>query len=199
MIDPAKILKNNSCRAGDALILTKPLGIGIVMAAFREGAVAGGAVEAAAGSMQRLNRYAAEKVTAINREPGAGCPVHACTDVTGFGLAAHASEMAGDKRTLVIDSASLPLLPSAAGFAENGYITSGGRRNRKFMEGRADVSALSPALGEIIFDPQTSGGLLIAVDSGAAKELCDAIRRDDPSAAIIGKVVPGKDRAVLAV
>ena len=203
IIDPKKVLRNDSCRDGDALILTKALGVGLVMSAFREGAAPAETVKAAADSMQRLNRYAAEKIIALNgkrsfSETNAG-PVHACTDVTGFGLAVHASEMAGETHTLLIESSSLPILGGAVGFAEKQYITSGGRWNRNYMEGKADVSALSPVLSEIVFDPQTSGGLLVAVSSGAAGELCDAIRRDDPAAAVIGRVIPRRDYAVLVV
>jgi selenide,water dikinase len=190
IIDPKKILRNDSCQVGDILILTKPLGIGLVMAASRDGEASSEILKAATDSMERLNRYAAEKVTAF------GNAVHACTDITGFGLATHASEMAGQKHTLLIDSSTLPILNGAVSFAENQYITGGGKRNRKFMEGKADISALSPAICEIIFDPQTSGGLLIAVASEAAQELCDAIRRDDPAAAIIGKVIPRKEKAL---
>jgi selenide,water dikinase len=143
--------------------------------------------------MERLNRRAAEKMTAQGRG------VHACTDITGFGLAVHASEMAGEKYTLLIDSSSLPLLGGAPDYAKQDYITSGGGRNRKFMAGKADVSSLPPAMQEIIFDPQTSGGLLIAADSETAEKLCLAIRRDDPAAAIIGKVEPRKEKAVIFV
>ena len=200
IIHPKKILKNDSCMTGDALILTKALGTGLIMAASREGKAACETVKAATDSMQRLNRYAAEKITAFNekQEPQntGSAPVHACTDITGFGLAVHASEMAGKNHTLVIDSSSVPILGGAAGFAEEGWITGGGRRNRNFMQGKTDVSALPRALSEIIFDPQTSGGLLIAVNSEAAQELCDAIRRDDPSAAIIGKVTAREEMAV---
>ena len=198
IIHPKKILKNDSCREGDSLILTKPLGTGLVMAAFRGGAASAETIKAATDSMERLNRYAAEKITAIINpgEDGTG-PVHACTDITGFGLTVHASEMAGEKFTLVIESSSLPLLREAADFAERQYITGGGRRNRNFAAGKAGISALSPALQEIVFDPQTSGGLLIAVAGEAAEELCDAIRRDDPAAAIIGKVTPRKEKAVM--
>ncbi|MCL2318472.1 MAG: selenide, water dikinase SelD [Treponema sp.] len=195
IIDPNKVLRNDSCRAGDLLVLTKPLGTGLVMAAFREGKAPDEIVKAATDSMERLNRYAAEKMTAL---AGSG-QVHACTDITGFGLAVHASEMAGDTHTLVINSSALPILSGALGFAEKGFITSGGRRNRNFMEGKADVSALSPALREIVFDPQTSGGLLIAAAPDAARELCAAIGRDDPAAAVIGKVVPRGEKAVLVV
>jgi selenide,water dikinase len=196
IIDPRKILRNNTCKNGDALILTKALGVGLTMAALRGNEAEPAAVLAATDSMEKLNRRAAEKIS--GDAPLAGA-VHACTDVTGFGLAVHASEMAGETNTLVIDCASLPLLPGALGFAENFYATAAGQRNRNYMKRNADVSAVSPALQEIIFDPQTSGGLLVAVASNAAQELCDAIRRDDPSAAIIGEVTEREDAAVLAV
>jgi selenide,water dikinase len=196
--DPRYILRNDTCKAGDALILTKPLGAGLVMAALRAGGADAAVVRAATDSMERLNRWAAEKMIACNASAGRA-PVHACTDVTGFGLAVHASEMAVGAYTLVIDGASLPLLPGALGFAENFYATAAGQRNRNYMEGKADVSALAPALREIVFDPQTSGGLLIAATPEAARELCDAIRKDDPSAAIVGEVVEREDTAVLMV
>lgn len=191
LVDPKRVLRNDSCRTGDALILTKALGTGLVMSAYRSGTASAEKTKAATDSMERLNRYAAEKMTALNGS------VHACTDITGFGLAVHASEMAGETHTLLIDSSALPLLPGALGFAEEDYVTGGGGRNRKYMEGKADISALSPALAEIVFDPQTSGGLLIAVADDTAQELCSSIRRDDPSAAIIGKVTDRKEKAVI--
>ncbi|MDR2740598.1 MAG: selenide, water dikinase SelD [Treponema sp.] len=196
--DPRRILRNDTCKAGDVLILTKPLGTGLVMAALRSGEADEAAVRTATDSMERLNRRAAEKMIALNGSTGR-MDVHACTDVTGFGLAVHASEMAGKAYTLVIDGASLPLLPGALNFAENFYATAVGQRNRAYMESRADVSALSPAMREIVFDPQTSGGLLIAAAPEAAQELCDAIRIDDPVAAIIGEVVEREDAPVLIV
>jgi len=198
IIDPKKILRNNSCREGDSLILTKALGTGLLMAAFRDGAASTETAKAATDSMERLNRYAAEKMIALNdAAPPGDTPVHACTDITGFGLAVHASEMAGEKHTLVISSSALPVLPGAVEFAEQGYITGGEGRNRKFMEGKADVAALAPGMAEIVFDPQTSGGLLIAVAEEAAKELCNSIRGSDPAAAIIGKVTARKEKAVI--
>ncbi|MDR0376697.1 MAG: selenide, water dikinase SelD [Spirochaetaceae bacterium] len=200
VINPRRILRNDTCKAGDALILTKPLGAGLVMAAYRAGEADEAVVAAAVDSMERLNRRAAEKMTALNspqRVSPDRAPVHACTDITGFGLAVHASEMAGGAYTMALDGASLPLLPGAAGFAESFFATAAGQRNRNYMSGRADVSALSPALQEIVFDPQTSGGLLIAVAPEAAQELCDAIRKDDPGAAIIGEVIEREDAAVV--
>jgi selenide,water dikinase len=191
VIDPRRILRNDSCKAGDALILTKPLGVGLIMAALRGGQAAQGTVKAATDSMERLNRYAAEKF--------ASYPIHACTDVTGFGLGVHASEMAAAAHTLLIDDASLPLIEGALGFAEDYYATAAGQRNRKFLEGKIDISGVSAALQEIIFDPQTSGGLLVSVAAEAAQGLCDAIRRDDPAAAIIGEVIDREDAAVIVV
>jgi selenide,water dikinase len=191
VVDPRRVFRNNTCREGDALILTQALGAGLVMAGLRAGEAAEGIVRAATDSMERLNRYAAEKF--------AGFAVHACTDITGFGLAVHAGEMAGDDFTLVIDGGSLPLLEGALGFAENFYATAAGQRNRNFMAGRADVSALSPAMSELVFDPQTTGGLLIAVATEDAAALCGAIQQDDPTAAIIGEVCPREHFAVVVV
>jgi selenide,water dikinase len=192
LVNPYAILRNNACKTGDALILTKPLGAGLVMAALRAGEAAAAQVQAAAASMERLNRYAAEKFS------GSG-HVHACTDVTGFGLAVHALEMAGPLHSIVIDSASLPLLPGALGFAENFFATAAGQRNRNFMEGKIDLAGIAPAMRELIFDPQTSGGLLVAAGAEAAAELCGAIKQDDPSAVIIGEVIDREEHAVIVV
>jgi selenide,water dikinase len=191
LVYPRKLIGNNSCREGDALIVTKALGVGLVMSGLRAGEAAAWMVRAAADSMERLNRYAAEKF--------AGFAVHACTDVTGFGLAVHAAEMAGERFTLVIDGGSLPLLEGALGFAENFYATAAGQRNRNFMDGKADVSGISPALQEIVFDPQTSGGLLIALAAEYAQALCGAIQKDDPAAAIIGEVCRREEFSVVVV
>ncbi|MDR0582792.1 MAG: selenide, water dikinase SelD [Treponema sp.] len=191
IIDPRYILRNDACKTGDALILTKALGAGLVMAALRADRAGPDIVQAAADSMERLNRWASEKI--------ANGRVHGCTDVTGFGLAAHAAEMAGASHTLVIDSASLPLLPGALGFAENYFATAAGQRNRNFMAGKIDMAGVSAAMQEIIFDPQTSGGLLISAAAETAGELCDAIRQDDPAAAIIGEVVERENFPVLVL
>jgi len=148
---------------------------------------------AAAAAMERLNRYAAEALA------GFGAAVHGCTDVTGFGLAVHAAEMAAGRRTLVIDGASLPLLPGAQEFAEGFLATAAGQRNRAYLGDNVDVSALSPAAQEIVFDPQTSGGLLVACAAEAAGEVRDAIAREDPAAAIIGVVAERERAAVVFV
>ena len=192
MADPRAVLRNNTCRPGDALILTKALGAGLVMSALRAGEASEGEAGAAIASMERLNRYAAEKIISAGQ-------AHACTDVTGFGLAVHAAEMAGTSCTLVIDGDSLPLLPGALGFGENYFAVAAAQRNRNFMAGNIDIAGLSAGMQEIIFDPQTSGGLLVAVPAETAGELCDAIRKDDPAAAIIGEVIERENTALVVV
>jgi selenide,water dikinase len=191
LVNPRRLIRNNACREGDLLILTKALGVGLIMAGLRAGEAGDDLVKAAADSMTRLNRYAAEKF--------ADFQVHACTDVTGFGLAVHAAEMAGDQFSLVIDGDSLPLLKGALGFAENFYATAAGQRNRNFMKDRIDASGLGTAMEELVFDPQTSGGLLIAAAAEDAEELRNAIARDDPAAAIIGEVCRRQECSVLFV
>jgi selenide,water dikinase len=194
MVSPRNFFRNNSCVTGDALILTKPLGVGLVMAALRGGEAPEEIVRAAADSMERLNRLAAEKFSFPSPFAGA---VHACTDVTGFGLAVHGCEMAGGDHTLVIDADSLPLLPGALGFAENCLVTAAGQRNRGFMEGKAELSGLTEAMEEIVFDPQTSGGLLVSVEAGKAEALLREIQKDDPAAAIIGEVTDREEFPVI--
>jgi selenide,water dikinase len=180
LIDPRRVLRNDQCRPGDALILTKALGVGLVMSALRAGLAGEGIVQTAAASMERLNRYGAEKL--------APYPVHACTDVTGFGLLVHASEMAGTGHTLFIHGPSLPLLPGALEFAGDDLTNAGAQRNRNYMEGKADIRGTPPALQELVFDPQTSGGLLIALPAEYAEALLRDIQETDPAAAIIGTV-----------
>ena len=192
VVHPRRFFRNNGCRNGDALVLTKALGVGLAMAALRAGEANAAQVQAASDSMERLNRYAAEKFDAC-------LDIHACTDVTGFGLAVHAAEMAGDSHSIVIDCDSLPLLPGALDFAERYFATAAGQRNRNFMEGNIDTAGITPAMRKIIFDPQTSGGLLIAVAAEAAERLCDAISKDDPAAAIVGEVIEREHCAVIAV
>jgi len=188
LVHPDKVLRNNSCAVGDALILTKPLGVGLIMSALRASVASDEEYRAATASMERLNKYAAEKM--------ADFPVSAATDVTGFGLLVHACEMAGEERTLTLDFDSLPILPGALKYAGEYLGTAAGQRNRNHISGRVDVAHLSEDRQEILFDPQTSGGLLISLPAGRAEELCRLIRRDDPSAAIIGQVGPREDVSV---
>lgn len=179
-VKAAAIIRNNTPNIGDSLILTKPLGIGIVMAATRGEQAKPAHTAAAIHGMQHLNKYAAEKMGHF--------PVSACTDVTGFGLLGHASEMAGNTCSLQLHTENLPALPGAVEYANEYLLTAAGQRNRNFLAKKCDVSTLPFAIQELLFDPQTSGGLLISVPEAYASALLKEIHQDDPSAAIIGQV-----------
>lgn len=157
LVHPEKIWKNSGMRKGDVLILTKPLGTGIIGTAIKAGMCEGGHLTAAVTSMTTLNRRAAEILSAYN--------VHACTDVTGFGLAGHLHEMMADSDLVIeIDAGSLAVLPGARDYADTGLVPGGLYRNRDYLKGLCDIAAaVDPFLADIIFDPQTSGGLIAAL------------------------------------
>lgn len=166
IVHPDRVLTKAGARPGDRLVLSKPLGTGLVLT--------GGAPEAkaaAVSSMRRLNRAAAEALLALPEGS-----VHACTDVTGFGLAGHAWEVAERSGCrLRFDAAALPLLPGAVAAAEAGIRTGGDARNRAHLAGRVEVApGVGDALDAVVHDPQTSGGLLAAVDPTAVADLLDA-------------------------
>lgn len=182
-VHPDHMLKNNTCKPGDQLILTKALGVGIVMAAHRVNLADAAHYGAATASMERLNRYAAQAA-----KPYAPT---ACTDVTGFGLLAHLCEMVGDTLTAVINPSQLPLLPGAYSYAADYLLTAAGQRNRHYVEGLIGLEGLSKVdfpLQEVMLDPQTSGGLLFTVPKNWAKDMLTAISALAPDAAIIGEI-----------
>jgi len=187
--DKDSIIRNNTPEAGHSLILTKPLGVGIILAAERASAAAPAAVQKAVDSMRRLNRYAAEKMR--------GYKISACTDVTGFGLFCHLLEMCGDTVSAEIQRSELPYFPEAAAYAEDYMLTAAGQRNRNHFAGNGMVDKLPFALQELVFDPQTSGGLLICVDPDQAPGLLEDIQRDDPAARMIGKIIPKQDKTII--
>src|SRR5690606_18517797 len=158
-IDPARVLTNAGARAGDVLVLTKALGTGIIATAMKFDRAPDAARDAAIASMTSLNRSAAEALAALP----AGF-VHACTDVTGFGLAGHASEMAGASGvTIRIDAAALPVLDGAEALAE-ANLPGGGRSNEAHFGQSIRVGETVSRVRRLLaFDPQTSGGLLIAI------------------------------------
>ncbi len=190
-VDPGCYYRNNACVPGDCLILTKPLGVGLVLSAARAGVAKDDEYRAALANMERLNRCAAEKLPAF--------AVHSVTDITGFGLLVHAAEMAGRDWTLTFDFDSLPILPGALEHAAAYLATAAGQRNRNHIGASADIAAVSPAGQEVLFDPQTSGGLLISVAAEEAEALCQAIKQDDPAAAIVGQVTTRERYAVVVV
>src|SRR5438445_2419067 len=167
VIHPEKILRNVGVQEGDALILTKPLGTGIISTALKKGKASKESVQAAVNSMATLNNVASVVMRKF--------PVHACSDITGYGILGHALEMAsGSSVTLVLESAKLPLLHRARSLAEKGYITGGCKRNREYLQDKITIDKnIREGLVQVALDPQTSGGLLIAVAKRYATRLVD--------------------------
>jgi selenide,water dikinase len=163
--DPRRLLRNVGARPGDALVLTKALGTGLLINGKRKGLGSDGDFARALDSMAQLNRVAAEAALAAD--------AHAATDITGFGLLGHALKMAlGSGVALAFDAAALPLLDGARALAEQGVTTGSTRPNREVAAPYLRASQpLPPALDQILHDPQTSGGLLIAVDASEVDRL----------------------------
>jgi selenide,water dikinase len=193
LIHPKRILLKEGAENGDVLILTKPLGTGIYATALKNGALSPAREKRFYASMSDLNADAAEKMFDFG--------VHACTDITGFGLLGHALEMAvASNVTFVIDTRALPLLPGALNLAERGFLTGGGMSNREYAkEDVAFEGKISPPLEMLLYDPQTSGGLLVAIPAKKAARYLAAIKkRGVRDAAIIGVVeAPTDSRIVL--
>jgi selenide,water dikinase len=192
LVSPDAVWTNAGAREGDVLVLTKPLGTGIVATAAKFGRTDEGTLAAALASMQQTNRAAAEALLAV---PGA---VHACTDVTGFGLAGHACEMATASRvTIDLDVAALPLLPGARGLAL-GNRTGGMVNNRAHFGSAIEEGSLPADLLALAFDPQTSGGLLASVDASKLEAVLAALTAAQAGASVVGRVVAATgDRRVI--
>ncbi|MDP6605546.1 MAG: selenide, water dikinase SelD [Dehalococcoidia bacterium] len=185
-VHPAAIIRKGGAQPGDALLLTKPLGTGILMtAAMQQLEGAGAALDAAVESMRRLNRHGAHLARAAE--------ARAMTDITGFGLLGHAAEMAAQSdATLVVDAAALPELPQARHFAGAGALTGGGGRNVEQLAGRVQLpDGVDDETHALLFDPQTSGGLLISVPAHGADSLCAAIAEKEGGCWRIGEVEAG--------
>jgi selenide,water dikinase len=183
-IHPARVVLNIGARAGDRLILTKPLGTGIISTAIKGNMADAEIVDKITKSMSTLNQRACELMQATG--------VNACTDVTGFGLLGHAAEMIeGTDVGMVIDSADVPFFPEAKELAEMGMIPGGLHRNRDFRKNMVDIAQGVPQyLEDILFDPQTSGGLLISVPEPKASRLLERLHDEGiAEPAIIGEVV----------
>ena len=182
-IHPDKVLANAGCRPGDRLILTKPIGTGVIATALKFGRAPEGAVSAAIKSMITLNRTAGELIAALS-----GDVVHACTDVTGFGLLGHGSEMAAASScSLEIVAAAVPLLEGARELV-SGNVPGGGRTNRQHFGARITIDpTVEPSIADLLFDPQTSGGLLVAIDPAAAEAAIGALRAAGVPAVGIGE------------
>ena len=183
-VHPGKVVFNTGARVGDRLILTKPLGTGIISTALKNRKADEATVNGAMRSMAALNR----KASALMQEAG----VTASTDITGFGLLGHAAEMIeGTDTGMVIDSTVVPVLPNAPELARMGMVPGGLQRNREFRQDMVEIDRKVPDyLADILFDPQTSGGLLIAVAPEKADTLLGRLHEAGvEEAAVIGEIV----------
>jgi selenide,water dikinase len=201
VIHPQRVWRNAGARAGDVLLLTKPLGTGVIATALKEGQAPDKAVAAAMESMTRLNRGAAEALHEVAAQmpsvklPGAAMndagPIHAVTDVTGFGLLGHAREMAAASGvSFEIDSQKIEFLHGAVEAARGGFLAGGLKNNREFVASCVEFApAVRAEIRDLLFDPQTSGGLLVSIAPEAADAAMAALERRGAGARAIGRVV----------
>ena len=182
-VHPQHIYTNKGLRSGDCLILTKPLGTGIINTAIKGGVVSSETILKVTDLMAELNKTASAVMKSY--------PITACTDITSFGLLGHLSEMVfGTDICVTIESRTVPILPEALQFAAMGFVPGGAHRNRSFRQEMVKLAPdISPIMRDVLFDPQTSGGLLIGCPDKHVPELKkDLIAKGVRHASIIGKV-----------
>ncbi len=184
LVYPDKIYPNNQGRPGDLLILTKKLGVGIICTANRVGEASPEAMEGAIRSMTALNKTASHLCHDYT--------IHACTDVTGFGFLGHLHEMLDGRLACRIDAGQVPVFPEALAYADEFLLTAAGQRNRNYVGSHVRFEHVPFAMEEVLFDPQTSGGLLIALSPEEAPGLLANLRDAGLPAAIVGEITqPG--------
>lgn len=191
-IHPDKILKNSEAKPGDVLVLTKPLGVGIINTALKGGLIGEfddiylGAVE----SMMTLNMYGKRAMDNLR--------VNACTDITGFGLIGHIYEMAeGADVTIEINSSDIPVLKGAKEFAEMGLVPEGSYDNRAYVGDNARFDIDDPVVEDILYDPETSGGLLISLPKDQAELLLENLKDSKLPYGIVGRVTEKQDKYII--
>ena len=190
-VHPKRFLKNCGAMPGDVLILTKPLGIGVLTTAAKANLAEENAYRQAVENMCMLNKAARDIMVQF--------PVHSCTDVTGFGLLGHSCEMAeGSDATIRLHWGAIPFLPGVYELAQMGLLPEGMYRNRDFAESRVKVEeSVDLAMADLLYDPQTSGGLMMAVPESHAQALLRALQGEIPTATIIGEVLPRQEQDIL--
>ena len=189
VVHPEKIMFNNRCRIGDRLILTKPLGVGLVTTSHKAGEASEASYLQAVDSMRKLNKYAFEIAGRYR--------IHSCTDVTGFGFLGHLNEMVAPGYSIQVDSSRVLYIKEAERLAAEYLITGGGAKNRNFLRDKVSWSGLSMPLEEILLDPQTSGGLLISVHPDDADALLADLAALEPPSCLVGEVIPRQDRNII--
>ena len=181
-VDPEQMLTNGGAAAGDVLVLTKPLGSGVITTALKAGAAPAGVMDAAAVLMTRLNDSAAAAAVATG--------VAAGTDVTGFGLLGHLQEMANASGvTAVVDPERVPIIDGTADLYEAGHFPGGSKRNRRSLQGSVDVGTTDDTTLNLLYDAQTNGGLLLAVSPDHADALVDRLEASGDGAYRIGEMI----------
>jgi selenide,water dikinase len=206
VINPQRVWRNVGARTGDVLLLTKAIGTGVLSTALKKDRAAPASLQVAIASMTDLNRAASEALQGIQETTGAASPIHAVTDVTGFGLLGHAREMAlGDSQrniepvSLEIDHSAVRYLPGAVEAAREGFLPGGLKNNRDFIGDCVRFAeGVRQEYRDLLFDPQTSGGLLIAISPECAEAAISALGSHGVSARRIGKVIT-KTNPVLLV
>ena len=189
-VHPKKVLTNSGAKPGDVLMLTKPLGVGVLTTAAKAGLVADAVMQRIYRQMATLNKTARDIMVKYR--------VHSCTDVTGFALLGHSFEMAqGSGCTIHIQSKNVPFHQEAWEFADMGFLPAGAYRNRDYAEGGVTVqNGVSRTMQDLLYDPQTSGGLLMALPEGEAEKCLKELREQIPQAAIVGYVTQPQEFAI---
>jgi selenide,water dikinase len=180
---------NNHCEIGDRIILTKPLGVGMVTTSYKAGEASEESYLQASDSMQKLNKYAMEVIKKYR--------VHSCTDVTGFGFLGHLNEMVTQAYSILVEAGKVLYIQEAERLAAEYLITGGGAKNRNFLRDKVSLRGLSMPMEEILFDPQTSGGLLVSVHKDDADALLAELGGLKPSSSVVGEVIPRADHNVI--
>lgn len=191
-VHPDKIMTNGGAKPGDVLVLTKPLGVGVINTAIKGELASKDATEAAILSMTTLNRYGANAIKELNT-------VHSVTDITGFGLLGHTVEMAeGSDVTIRINSEAIPMISEAREYAAMGLVPAGAYKNRTFFENRIQMgSDIDSVLQDLLYDPQTSGGLLISLSPEEVPALLENLKSSPVAFGVIGEVEEFNDRFVI--
>ena len=190
VIDPNRVATNSGARPGDVIILTKPIGTGVISTGIKRAKASPDVVAESIATMMTPGKYAAEAITKFD--------VKGATDVTGFALLGHAWEMAcASNVTIEIDSARVPLIHGALELASAGMLTGADKTNREYVGKEVAIAGdLDPNLVKLLYDPQTAGGLLLAIAEEKAKDLLNDIRVNYPRAEIIGRVLGPRGKRI---
>lgn len=186
IVHPKKILKNHGCKVGDVLILTKPIGTGVINTAIKAEIASSEVYDEAVKVMTTLNKYAGEIIVDYD--------INACTDITGFGIMGHGYEMASASDiTIRLFKDKIPVVKGAREYAEMGLVPAGTYNNKGYLEGKYHLKDTPEWLEDILFDPQTSGGLLISTPKNQVESMMKRLMELDIKPAIIGEVIEKSD------